>query len=110
MSVYIKFFGVRGSTPSPLSGANVYSKMATALSKYSSSRDAYQGDVRTFLDEMPFWQRATYGGNTSCVLLTLGKQRFVLDMGSGLRQLGNELFPEMFKNKGFGGETKLTNF
>ena len=42
----------------------------------------------------------TYGGNTSCVEVRFGNQIFVLDMGTGLRPLGNSLISEMFKNYG----------
>jgi phosphoribosyl 1,2-cyclic phosphodiesterase len=33
---------------------------------------------------------ARYGGNTSCVEVRVGKERIVFDMGSGLRELGEE--------------------
>ncbi len=53
--ISIKFWGVRGSIPTPGSST-----------------------IR-------------YGGNTSCVELRYGKKLFILDAGSGLRLLGNEL-------------------
>jgi phosphoribosyl 1,2-cyclic phosphodiesterase len=34
---------------------------------------------------------ARYGGNTSCVEVTTGRTRFILDCGTGLRMLGNHL-------------------
>jgi len=55
-SIKIKFWGVRGSIPSP------------------GERTIY------------------YGGNTPCVELQFpGKPRFILDAGSGIRELGKEL-------------------
>ena len=55
-SIKIKFWGVRGSIPSP-GPATVY-----------------------------------YGGNTPCVEIRFpGKSRFILDAGSGIRELGKEL-------------------
>ncbi len=52
MSVFVRFWGVRGSVPVP----------------------------------GPTTQR--YGGNTSCVEVRSGAQRFILDAGSGIRELG----------------------
>lgn len=57
--------------------------------------------IRELVDSMPFYQRSTYGGNTSCVELQCpDNQRFILDMGTGLRELGNSLMSEMFADKG----------
>ena len=55
MSFNIRFWGVRGSIPSP-------------------------GP-----------ETAEVGGNTSCVEVTCGEQRIILDGGTGLRRLGNTL-------------------
>jgi len=55
---YIKFWGVRGSHPTP------------------------------DLDKME------YGGDTSCVEIRCEDQLFIFDMGSGLRNLGNEILKE----------------
>jgi phosphoribosyl 1,2-cyclic phosphodiesterase len=55
MSFNIRFWGVRGSIPSP-------------------------GP-----------ETAEVGGNTSCVEVTLGEHRIILDGGTGLRRLGNTL-------------------
>ncbi len=55
MSFNIRFWGVRGSVPSP-------------------------GP-----------ETAEVGGNTSCVEVTAGEQRIILDGGTGLRRLGNTL-------------------
>jgi phosphoribosyl 1,2-cyclic phosphodiesterase len=55
MSMSIRFWGVRGSCPSP--GPDT----------------------------------AEVGGNTSCVEVTCGETRIILDAGTGLRRLGNEL-------------------
>lgn len=42
-----------------------------------------------------------YGGNTSCYYVEAGPFRIILDCGSGIRQLGNDL---MAKGRGVGGE------
>ncbi len=58
MQPSVRFWGVRGSYPSPLPA------------------------------------NARYGGNTSCVEVALGGERFVFDAGTGLRMLGQRLVDE----------------
>ena len=55
MEVFVKFWGTRGSIPTP-------------------------GD-----------RTRKYGGNTPCVELRVGETLFVLDAGSGIRELGADL-------------------
>ncbi len=35
-----------------------------------------------------------YGGNTSCIEIRCGKEIFILDAGSGIRELGNKILTE----------------
>ncbi len=39
----------------------------------------------------PGWDTTRYGGNTSCVEVTAGDQVLILDAGSGIRELGDDL-------------------
>ena len=103
----VKFWGVRGSIPAPITSDDVRRKVWKAVAEYELHRgegnpeaieravdqaghDSGQGPVQTF------------GGNTSCVEVVYGdgETRIVLDMGTGLRPLGNKLFGEMLKKKG----------
>ncbi|HUZ78850.1 MAG TPA: MBL fold metallo-hydrolase, partial [Chloroflexota bacterium] len=40
---------------------------------------------------VPGHATATYGGNTSCVEVRMGGELFVLDCGTGIRELGHHL-------------------
>lgn len=94
----VKFWGVRGSVPSPLVADDVEEKILRAL-----CADRFHGAGITpenFLQTLPFHVRGTYGGNTSCVEVRAGEKRIVLDLGTGARPLGNSLMQEMFANKG----------
>ena len=42
----------------------------------------------------PGKETARYGGNTACVEVRCGSRIFIIDMGSGARPLGNDLFKE----------------
>lgn len=76
MSIRVKFWGVRGSVPSPLTPAQVARKTREA------ARLAKAGE------EIPFEVGSTYGGNTTCVEINAGGQLFICDMGTGVRELG----------------------
>ncbi len=100
----IKFWGVRGSVPSPLTLVQVEEKLRDVMLAHSE-RVIYGAigpeGVEEFLQELPFYKRGTYGGNTSCVeVMCCGDERLILDMGTGLRELGNSLMKEMFENMG----------
>ena len=42
----------------------------------------------------PGKETAKYGGNTSCIEIRCGKEIFILDAGSGIRELGNKILSE----------------
>lgn len=72
----IRFWGVRGSVPSPISSAAIEEKVKEAV------RKAKEGLPLEFLD------LHTFGGNTTCVEVEVAGRTFVLDMGTGARELG----------------------
>ncbi|MDL2259934.1 MBL fold metallo-hydrolase [Deltaproteobacteria bacterium OttesenSCG-928-K17] len=89
----IKFWGVRGSIPSPVSAYDTKWRareiVAAALDARLDKTDA--AAVGDFLDQLPYHLLQPIGGNTSCVEVTSGGDRLILDMGSGLRALGGDL-------------------
>ena len=101
--VKVRFWGVRGSIPAPLTAADVRKKKIEAVKEYLDFHKRFNNhpsaDPEKFF-EVRGGTPDTHGGNTSCVEVRCGNQIFVLDMGTGLRPLGNSLIPEMFKNGG----------
>ena len=115
MSMRAKFWGVRGSIPAPLTNADV---VAMVLQYLKDLRDTLgkawdgletQDDISAFFDRYLGALAAsppvlTHGGNTSCVQVNYQRNgvdhNFVLDMGTGLRLLGNSLMKRMFAEKG----------
>ncbi|GAF72376.1 unnamed protein product, partial [marine sediment metagenome] len=79
----ITFWGCRGSIPAPLSGAEVREKIVRAVRECPSGTDPEE-----WLDSMPLGVGSTYGGETSCVEVSSGERRLILDAGSGIRKLG----------------------
>ena len=97
--VKVKFWGVRGSVPTPLTSADLAKRISQLIKEYAAtSTDRIYPDFELFLELRK--QPLTYGGNTSCVEVRYGDHIFALDMGTGLRPFGNSLFPEMFQKKG----------
>jgi phosphoribosyl 1,2-cyclic phosphodiesterase len=47
-------------------------------------------------EELPLWLRSGFGGNTSCVQVSTGRERefLIVDAGSGIRSLSNQLMRE----------------
>lgn len=106
-NVIIRFWGVRGSVPAPLTARDVTQKILNALEEYVNSARvsdvmdvALQKTPVKFITEREKEMPATYGGNTSCVEVRYKDDLLILDMGTGIRPLGNALMKEMFARKG----------
>ena len=98
----IKFWGVRGSIPSPVRADMIREKIRKAL-HYATPADVLdQESIDRFLKSLPFSLTHTYGGNTTCIELRNDRGDLViLDGGTGLRELGMSLMAEGYiKDRG----------
>lgn len=87
----IRFWGVRGSLPSPIQPSVVREKMADALRR-ATPEDLADGKSRErFLAALPPLLFGTAGGNTPCVSISADglEGEIVFDCGSGIRELGD---------------------
>ena len=89
----IRFWGSRGSIPTPLGYRAVRSKLREALLVARGHRlDSLEAIDNFLVKELPFSVSGTYGGNSSCVEIEAGGDEYVLcDLGSGVREFGNAL-------------------
>ncbi|MBN1531972.1 MAG: MBL fold metallo-hydrolase [Spirochaetes bacterium] len=88
----IRLWGVRGSLASPISNEE-YSEKLRYILKQAAGRPL-DGDDRidAFLETLPHMYRHVYGGNTTCVTVTSDSGTvYIIDAGSGIRPLGDEL-------------------
>lgn len=99
----VKFHGVRGSVPSPLTPAQVEAKILAALKETIENPISSNVLIEDWLKTLPFHQRSTFGGNTTCVEVRVGNELIILDMGTGIRELGMSLMGETIANKGLRG-------
>ncbi len=113
MTFKIKFYGVRGSIPSPLTGKQVEEKITLAFQKAEGLKGTEwehqfgkdnSNDLKWVQNHIQFNIRSTYGGNTTCMEARCNNLPIIFDMGSGMRELGKAMIPEIFANKGFNGK------
>lgn len=81
----VEYFGVRGSIPRPLSSATVLQRILSA-----SKTGAESISVKD-LKKMAKDGRLGYGGNTSCVMVSEGDFHLIIDAGTGIRGVGEQL-------------------
>lgn len=88
----IRFWGVRGSVPSPLRPSRLRSKISSAVERIAASDIESQDARELFLSRLPEYLFSTVGGNTACVeMITRERQRIIFDAGTGIRELGDEI-------------------
>jgi phosphoribosyl 1,2-cyclic phosphodiesterase len=92
----ITYWGITGSFTAPLLPSVVTAKVVQTIERLATEgrlaslvpgpglREAIEREVAS----VPFHVRSTYGGNTTCVEVQTGDGLFILDCGSGYRELG----------------------
>jgi phosphoribosyl 1,2-cyclic phosphodiesterase len=92
----IRFWGVRGSLPAPLSSAQIKSKIFALLERLTPEDIASADSRERFLAGLPPWLFGTVGGNTPCVTVNQDNspETIVFDAGSGIREMGSALVKE----------------
>ncbi len=83
----VRFWGVRGSIPTPLTAQQIMAKIDAVVQRISP-KDLISSDTRQrFLASLPESIYGTVGGNTSCVEIRDSQDNvFLLDAGSGIRE------------------------
>ncbi len=92
----VKFWGVRGSIPTPLSTEQLNAKLFQALTGATGVDLRQPADVQAYLAGLPPTVRAVVGGNTACVEVDTGGDTIIIDGGSGIRALGLSLMAREF--------------
>jgi len=92
----VKFWGVRGSIPAPLTTEQLQEKLSTALTSAQNVDLSDPAEVRAFIAGLPPAVNSVVGGNTTCVEITSGDDTIIIDCGTGLRSLGVSLMSHEF--------------
>jgi len=87
----VKFWGTRGSLPTPMTTDQFRVKAKRLLMKAANVDLSNEKAVDAYLDSRPFPDAMTFGGNTPCIEIKEGKSQVIMDCGSGLFQLGRSM-------------------
>lgn len=104
----VRFWGTRGSLPVAPRARAIEDKLVGALLQASGRSFADEAEARRFVnEELSFGAGHSYGGATTCLELEgADSSFFVLDMGSGLREFGNDALRRVAQ----GGRSHRYNF
>ena len=92
----VRFWGVRGSIPTPLSTEQLHEKLFQALSGAAAVNLSDPAEVQAYIARLPPSVRSVVGGNTTCVEIDSGDETIIIDCGSGMRPLGYSLMAREF--------------
>ena len=94
--MYVKFWGTRGSIPTPLSAETMRQKYRRVLEGAVGLDLTDETIIDRYLSRLPPPLQGTVGGNTTCLEVRSGDQLLIVDAGSGIRVLGIELMQNGF--------------
>ena len=79
--IIVKFYGVRGSIPSPPDNNEIKAKTFNLIKEASSKNLTDDESIREFLKNQPLYRNGVVGGNTSCIYLLVNGLHIILDAG-----------------------------
>jgi len=85
----VRFWGVRGSIPTPPTSDQIKNKIKKFAQRVIEENISDQHKIDALIDTLPPVETGLIGGNTSCVEVRADNKIIILDMGSGLKNLGN---------------------
>lgn len=94
--MHIKFWGVRGSIPTPISPISMENKIVDLLTGLNGRSFSSRETAQAYLQSQSIFERATIGGNTACLEVRAQGQHIIIDCGSGMKELGWSLMREAY--------------
>jgi len=95
----IRFWGVRGSLPTPQLPSQIKSKISAILERITPGDLENPESRERFLAGLPPWLFGSVGGNSPCVSVQLENtdELIIFDAGSGIRELASAVSKEKIK-------------
>jgi len=91
MAMTVKLWGIRGSLPTPHTPQQIDEKLLFALEEFIRFQQGGGTSPQAFIESIPHFMRGGYGGHTACIQVTTPKANIIIDGGSGIRRLGEQL-------------------
>lgn len=91
MSLKVKYWGVRGSIPSSLTPSEWSLHFDGMLRQFFSNGHKDTSHIQKFLTQMELPHLGGYGTATSCTEVTSPKNQIIIDGGSGIRNLSEQI-------------------
>lgn len=85
------FWGCRGSLPATYNAELAIDKIKKILNHSLIHGLSEKEQIDSFIENLPFSLKGSYGTNTSCVQIEGGDEIIICDAGSGIRDLGKYL-------------------
>ncbi|MEZ7890476.1 MAG: MBL fold metallo-hydrolase [Candidatus Wallbacteria bacterium] len=107
-SMIVKYWGVRGSIPAPLTIEQIKAKeieLIQRIIKDGGIEKLFGGEpdpkkISDYLDSLPKSLSGTYGGDTTCIEIQVKDSPLIMiDAGTGARSLGKTLLGRLFSIK-----------
>ncbi len=104
-TMIIKYWGVRGSIPAPLTGEQLYEKESALIKRISADggieklfgSNCDSDKIESYLKSLPLSLSGTYGGDTTCFEIQVKDSPLIMiDAGTGARGLGKTLLGRIF--------------
>ncbi len=88
----IRFWGVRGSLPTPITSRQLQGKISAIIQRIKPENLESPESREAFLAELPPYLFSTIGGNTTCLEVRLDDDTIVVfDAGTGIRELASAM-------------------
>ncbi|HOO71380.1 MAG TPA: MBL fold metallo-hydrolase [Spirochaetota bacterium] len=88
----IKLWGVRGSICAPLTNREYRSKISRIIEHTLQKKNSSSSNTNEIIEALPDSLKYLYGGNTTCAAVTSDSGKtYILDCGTGIRELGYEM-------------------
>lgn len=85
----VKFWGVRGSIPTPQTDMQIKHKIKSVVKEIRDKKLDNNHEINNYIDTLSPVKSGAVGGNTSCIEIRANNQIIIFDMGSGIKNLGN---------------------
>ena len=82
------FWGARGSLPATITEKQIREKLFNVLTRTRGKDLNTEQGISSFIENLPFSLRSTYGCNTPCVEINGSADYILCDAGTGIRDFG----------------------